>query len=273
MKSVKIGDVEIGGGAPLVLIAGPCVMEGDDLCLTVAGEVKEITGSLGIPFVFKASYDKANRSSPDSYRGPGIEEGLRVLAEVKRRYSLPVLVDVHSVDEVAPAAEVADVLQIPAFLCRQTDLVTRAARLSGAVNIKKGQFVAPWNMEGLIRKAERAGNRNILVTERGFSFGYNNLVNDMRSLVILRRFGYPVVFDATHSTQLPGGLGTSTGGERQYVFPLSRAAVATGCDGLYLEVHPDPDRALCDGPNQLPLGDLKELLECVMEIDAVVRNR
>lgn len=273
MRKVRVGDVEIGGGAPLVLIAGPCVMESAGLCFTVAGAVKEIAVSLGIPYIFKASYDKANRSSPGSFRGPGIEDGLRILAEVKRKCSLPVLVDVHSVEEVGPAAAVADVIQIPAFLCRQTDLVTEAAKLSKAVNIKKGQFVAPWNMEGLIRKAEKAGNRNIMVTERGFSFGYNNLVNDMRSLVIMRKFGYPVVFDATHSTQLPGGLGNATGGERQYVFPLSRAAVATGCDALFLEIHPDPEAALCDGPNQLPIGDLEELLECVMEIDKIVKSR
>ena len=272
MKSVKIGDIEIGGGAPLVLIAGPCVIESDELCFTVAAAVKEVAESLGMPYIFKTSYDKANRSGPDSFRGPGLEEGLRVLREVKSRFSLPVLVDVHRVSEVEAAAGVADVLQIPAFLCRQTDLVTEAARFAKAVNIKKGQFVAPWNMSGLIEKAERAGNRNIMVTERGFSFGYNNLVNDMRSLVIMRKLGYPVIFDATHSTQLPGGLGKATGGERQYVSPLSRAAVATGCDGLFLEVHPDPDAALCDGPNQLPIGDLKELLETVIEIDRIVKQ-
>lgn len=273
MRKVRVGDIEIGGGAPLVLIAGPCVIESDELCFTVAAAVKKVAESLGMPFIFKTSYDKANRSSHDSFRGPGLDEGLRIIGEVKRRFSIPVLVDVHGVSEVRPAAAVADVIQIPAFLCRQTDLMAEVAKLAKAVNIKKGQFVAPWNMEGLIRKAEAAGNRNILVTERGFSFGYNNLVNDMRSLVIMRKLGYPVVFDATHSTQLPGGLGTATGGERQYVFPLSRAAVATGCDGLFLEVHPDPDAALCDGPNQLPVGELKELLETVMEIDKIVKSR
>ena len=272
MKKIIVGGVEIGGGAPLALIAGPCVIEDEALTMTIAADLQAITEKLGIPLIFKASYDKANRTSVDSYRGPGLTRGLEVLQKVRRTFSIPVLSDVHRFEEIAPAADVLDVLQVPAFLCRQTDFVTEIARRAKAVNIKKGQFLAPWDIVHILSKLEQAGNKNILLTERGVSFGYNNLVVDFRSFPILRGTGYPVVFDATHSVQLPGAAGKASGGDRNMVPCLARAAVAAGIDALFFEVHPDPDRALCDGPNSLVLDSLPGLLATLMKIDATVRE-
>jgi 2-dehydro-3-deoxyphosphooctonate aldolase (KDO 8-P synthase) len=271
VKEILIGNVKIGGNRPLVLIAGPCAMESEILTLRCAERLMTLCNGLTTPLVFKASYDKANRTSGTSFRGPGLREGLRILAKVKESLGLPVLTDVHSVEEIAPVAEVADVLQIPAFLCRQTDLIEAAARSGRVVNIKKGQFLAPWDMENVVEKAHSAGSSRIILTERGASFGYNNLVSDMRSLPIMRRIGYPVVFDATHSVQLPGGLGGSSGGQREFVEYLSRAAVATGVDGIFLEVHEEPEKALCDGPNSIRLDDLPALLKKLKAIDAIVK--
>ncbi len=273
VREVSVGNVIFGGNRPLVLIAGPCAIENEDLTLRIAAYLKELTSSLGIGLVFKASYDKANRTSVDAFRGPGMEEGLRILGRVKREFELPVISDVHDISQVAPAAKVLDIIQIPAFLSRQTDLLVAAARTGKVVNVKKGQFLAPWDMKNAVGKIEAGGNRNILLTERGASFGYNNLVTDMRSLVIMRETGCPVIFDATHSVQLPGGAGTASGGQRQYVGALSRAAVATGIDGLFWEVHENPDQALCDGPNSLPLGDLPGMLRQMLAIDAIVKGR
>ena len=272
MKKIIVGGVEIGGGAPLALIAGPCVIEDEALTMTIAADLQAITEKLGIPLIFKASYDKANRTSVDSYRGPGLTLGLEVLQKVRRAFSIPVLSDVHRFEEIAPAADVLDVLQVPAFLCRQTDFVIEIARHAKAVNIKKGQFLAPWDIVHILSKLEQAGNKNILLTERGVSFGYNNLVVDFRSFPILRGTGYPVVFDATHSVQLPGAAGKASGGDRNMVPCLARAAVAAGIDALFFEVHPDPDRALCDGPNSLVLDSLPGLLATLMKIDATVRE-
>ncbi len=272
MKKIIVGGVEIGGGAPLALIAGPCVIEDEALTMTIAADLQAITEKLGIPLIFKASYDKANRTSVDSYRGPGLTRGLEVLQKVRRTFSIPVLSDVHRFEEIAPAADALDVLQVPAFLCRQTDFVIEIARHAKAVNIKKGQFLAPWDIVHILSKLEQAGNKNILLTERGVSFGYNNLVVDFRSFPILRGTGYPVVFDATHSVQLPGAAGKASGGDRNMVPCLARAAVAAGIDALFFEVHPDPDRALCDGPNSLVLDSLPGLLATLMKIDATVRE-
>lgn len=272
MKKIIVGGVEIGGGAPLALIAGPCVIEDEALTMTIAADLQAITEKLGIPLIFKASYDKANRTSVDSYRGPGLTLGLEVLQKVRRAFSIPVLSDVHRFEEIAPAADVLDVLQVPAFLCRQTDFVIEIARRAKAVNIKKGQFLAPWDVVHILSKLEQAGNENILLTERGVSFGYNNLVVDFRSFPILRGTGYPVVFDATHSVQLPGAAGKASGGDRNMVPCLARAAVAAGIDALFFEVHPDPDRALCDGPNSLVMDSLPGLLATLMKIDATVRE-
>ena len=259
--------------APLFLIAGPCVVESEQLQIDVAGQLKEICGALRIPFIFKSSYDKANRSSGASYRGPGMAEGLRVLAEVKRQIGVPVLTDVHTEDEIAEAAAVVDVLQTPAFLCRQTDFIQAVACAGRPVNIKKGQFLAPEDMLQVVAKAKAAsGADNILVCERGASFGYHNLVSDMRSLAIMRATGCPVVFDATHSVQLPGGQGTSSGGQREFVPVLARAAVAAGVAGVFMETHPNPEKALSDGPNAWPLGRMKALLETLKELDAAVKR-
>lgn len=262
-----MGRVRIGGGNPIALIAGPCVIESEHHAMDTAEKLKKITEDAGVPFIYKSSYDKANRTSLHSYRGPGIEAGLKILEKIKRELDLPVLSDVHSMEEVDPAAEVLDILQIPAFLCRQTDLLVKAARTGKPVNVKKGQFLAPWDMKNVVRKIEESGNNQILLTERGFMFGYNNLVVDMRSLVLLRELGYPVVFDATHSQQQPGGQGTSSGGQREMVAPLTRGAVAVGCDSLFLEIHPDPDNAPSDGPNMLELSRLPALLKQVKELD------
>ncbi len=272
-REVTVGSAVFGGGQPLVLIAGPCAIEDEALTLRIAEALKQLTADLGVGLVFKASYDKANRTSVSSFRGPGLTEGLRILAQVKQELDLPVISDVHDLSQVAPAAEVLDIIQIPAFLSRQTDLLVAAGETGRIVNVKKGQFLAPWDMRNAVDKIESTGNRQILLTERGASFGYNNLVTDMRSLVIMRETGCPVIFDATHSVQLPGGSGTSSGGQRQYVGALSRAAAATGIDGLFWEVHEDPDKALCDGPNSLPLEDVKGMLSEILAIDAIVKGR
>ncbi len=271
MHFVTIGSITIGEGHPLALIAGPCAIEGEHFMLDVAARLRDITAKAGIPFIFKSSYDKANRTSIRSYRGPGLNEGLAILQKIKETVGVPVLSDVHAVEEVEAAAKVLDILQIPAFLCRQTDLVVAAARTGKPVNVKKGQFLAPWDAKNIVEKVRSAGNEQTLLTERGVSFGYNNLVADMRSLVVMRSFGVPVVFDATHSVQLPGGAGTASAGEREFVPYLARAAVATGCDALFMEIHPDPDRAPSDGPNMLRLEDLPALLSQVIQIDRIVR--
>ena len=271
-REIRIKDMPLGGRNPLVLIAGPCVIEGLDLTLHVATALKEITASLSIPFIFKTSYDKANRSSLNSYRGPGLKKGLKVLQEVKEKLNIPVLSDVHRFEEIETAASVLDVIQIPAFLSRQTDFIIKVAETGRVVNIKKGQFMSPPEVKNVIDKVTSTGNHQMLVTERGFSFGYNNLVVDMCSLVILQKFGYPVVFDATHSVQLPGGLGSSSGGQREFITYLSRAAVATGIDALFIEVHPEPDNALCDGSNMLNLSIVPSLLKQVKLIDNMVKS-
>lgn len=270
VKTCSAGNVTFGGN-DLVLIAGLCVIENRGHTLKIAGEIGKIARELQMPFCFKASYDKANRSSIKSYRGPGIEEGLKILEQVKKELSVPVLTDVHCTNDVKRVAEVVDIIQIPAFLCRQTDLLLAAARSGRIVEVKKGQFLAPWDVKNIIEKLESAGCEKILLTERGTSFGYNNLVSDMRSLAIMRSCGYPVVFDATHSVQLPGGQGDRTGGQREFIAPLSRAAVAVGIDALFLEVHEEPSRALSDGPNSVPLAELSMLLSQLKEIDRCVR--
>jgi len=268
---VMIGSITLGEGHPLALIAGPCAIEGEGFMLDVAARLRDITAKAGVPFIFKSSYDKANRTSIHSYRGPGLERGLAILQKVKETVGVPVLSDVHAVEEVGPAAAVLDVLQVPAFLCRQTDLVVEIARTGKPVNVKKGQFLAPWDARNIVEKIRSTGNEAVLLTERGVSFGYNNLVADMRSLVVMRSFGVPVVFDATHSVQLPGGAGTASDGQREFVPYLARAAVATGCDALFMEIHPDPDHAPSDGPNMLRLEDLPTVLAQVIQIDRIVR--
>ena len=267
-RPVRIGPVAIGGSAGLALIAGPCVIESEELSLSVARALKEICGRLSMPLVFKASYDKANRSSVESFRGPGMEAGLRTLARVRAETGLPVLTDIHAVEQAASAATVVDAVQIPAFLCRQTDLLVAAGRAGKPVNLKKGQFAAPEDMAQAAAKVESAGNDQVFLTERGSSFGYHNLVVDMRSLAIMRGLGYPVVFDATHSVQLPAAQGCSSGGDRSFVPVLARAAVAAGVDAVFMEVHPDPDHALCDGPNSWPLDRLEALLRSLLAIHA-----
>jgi len=271
VKEIVVGNVKIGGKRPLVLIAGPCVIEDEKTTLRCAERLMTITNGVSVPLIFKASYDKANRTSLNSYRGPGIKEGLRILARVREELGVPVLSDVHSIEQIKPAAQVLDVIQIPAFLCRQTDLLVAAAESGRAVNIKKGQFLAPWDMENAVNKVIDAGNSRIILTERGVSFGYNNLVSDMRSLPIMRAMGYPVVFDATHSVQLPGGQGGASGGQREFIEYLARAAVAVGIDGVFLEVHEEPDKALCDGPNSVKLDDLPGLIKKLKAIDAIVK--
>lgn len=270
MHEIMVRNIRIGNHNPLVLIAGPCVIESQTLVLDTAKRIKDITTKLGIPYIFKSSFDKANRMSGDSFRGPGIKKGLEVLNKIKQLVKVPILSDVHCVKDMAEAAKVLDIIQIPAFLCRQTDIMLAAARTGKVVNIKKGQFLAPWDILPIIKKVESTGNKKILITERGVSFGYNNLVSDFRALQIMRGFGYPVIYDATHSIQVPGGKGTSSGGEREFVEGLSRGAVAFGCDGLFLEVHPDPDKAPCDGPNMINLKDLEKLLKQVKKIEAAL---
>jgi 2-dehydro-3-deoxyphosphooctonate aldolase (KDO 8-P synthase) len=272
MHPVTIGSITLGEGHPLALIGGPCAIESAGFMLDLATRLRDIAAKAGVPFIFKSSYDKANRTSIRSYRGPGLQAGLEILQKVKESVGVPVLSDVHAVEEVESASEVLDVLQIPAFLCRQTDLVVAAAQTGKPVNVKKGQFLAPWDAQNIVEKIRATGNEAVLLTERGVSFGYNNLVADMRSLVVLRAFGVPVVFDATHSVQLPGGAGTASSGQREFVPYLARAAVATGCDALFMEIHPDPDHAPSDGPNMLRLDDLPALLAQVTQIDRIVRN-
>ncbi|HOU65552.1 MAG TPA: 3-deoxy-8-phosphooctulonate synthase [Thermomonas sp.] len=269
---MKLCGFEVGLDRPLFLIAGPCVIESEQLQLDVAGQLKEITARLGINLIFKSSFDKANRTSIGSFRGPGMEEGLRVLAEVKRQLGVPVLTDVHEYTPMDEVASVVDVLQTPAFLVRQTDFITRVCATGKPVNIKKGQFLSPWDMKPVVEKAKSTGNSNIMVCERGASFGYNNLVSDMRSLAVMRDTGCPVVFDATHSVQLPGGQGSSSGGQREFVPVLARAAVAVGVAGVFMETHPDPSKALSDGPNAWPLGKMEALLETMLELDAITKR-
>ena len=270
-KEIHMGPIPAGGANPLVLIAGPCVIESEKHSLEVAEQLKRITSDARVPFVFKSSYDKANRSSIQSFRGPGLRDGLAILKKVKQELDIPVLSDVHKEEEIDPAAEVLDVLQIPAFLCRQTDLLVKAAKSGKTLNVKKGQFLAPWDMKNVVSKIEESGGESLLLTERGFMFGYNNMVVDMRSLVLMREFGWPIVFDATHSVQLPGGKGDKSDGQRELVPDLTRGAVGVGVDVLFMEVHPDPDNAPSDGPNMLKLKDLPELLEQVKSIDSLVR--
>ncbi len=260
--------VRIGPGAPLLLMAGPCVLESEGLAREVATELKAVCKRLGVTLVFKASFDKANRTSIHSFRGPGLDAGLRILARLRAELRLPIVSDIHEPAQAAPAAEVLDIIQIPAFLCRQTDLLLAAAATGKVVNVKKGQFLAPWDMRHAVAKLREAGCKGILLTERGASFGYNNLVVDMRSLEIMRSLGCPVVFDGTHSVQLPGGAGAASGGQREFIPLLTRAAMAAGIDGLFLEVHPDPEQALCDGPNSLPLAELEPLLQNLLRIRA-----
>ena len=269
---VRIGDIRVANHLPFVLLAGPCVIESEEFTLRAAESIADVARRVGVPLVFKSSFDKANRTSRDSFRGPGLEEGLRILERVKRDIGIPVITDVHEPAQVAAVAEVADVLQTPAFLCRQTDFIEAVARAGRPVNIKKGQFLAPWDMKHVLDKARAAGNEDIMLCERGASFGYNNLVADMRSLMVMREFGAPVVFDATHSVQQPGGLGGASGGNREFVPGLARAAVAVGVAALFMEVHPDPDHALSDGPNSLRLGDLEGLLGTLKRLDATVKE-
>ena len=270
---VDIGTFKVGQGQRPFLIAGPCVIENEQLVMDTAGQVAEITKALGIPYIFKSSFDKANRTSIKSFRGPGIKDGLAILKKVKDHCALPVLTDVHTEEQATEAGKIVDVLQIPAFLCRQTDLLIAAAQSEKVVNVKKGQFLSPSEMGNAVKKIEECGNRRILLTERGSSFGYNNLVVDMRSFPIMRNFGYPVVFDATHSVQLPGGGGTKSSGQREFVEPLACAAAGAGVDGFFMEVHPNPDEALSDGPNMVPLHRLKSLLERVMRICDAAKPR
>ncbi len=271
---MKLCGYDVGLDRPFFLIAGPCVIESEQLAFDSAGRLKEITQALGIPFIYKSSFDKANRSSVASFRGLGMEKGLEILAKVKKQIGVPVLTDVHDIPEIEPVAKVVDVLQTPAFLCRQTDFIQAAVAAGKPVNIKKGQFLAPHDMKNVVAKAVAAGGQDrIMVCERGASFGYNNLVSDMRALAIMRETGCPVVFDATHSVQLPGGQGTKSGGQREFVPVLARAAIATGVSGLFMETHPNPDQALSDGPNAWPLGRMQDLLETLMELDAAVKRR
>lgn len=252
--------------SPLLIIAGPCVIENEEITFHTAEKLKKICTKIGLPFIFKSSYDKANRTSVSSYRGPGFDKGLKILSDVRSKFSIPVISDVHSVDEVKHAVEVLDVLQIPAFLCRQTDLIIAASKTGKPVNIKKGQFLAPWDIKNIIDKFTSTGNQNLSITERGTSFGYNNLVVDFRTFPIMRSYGYPVIFDVTHSLQLPGGQGSCSGGQREFAEPLARAAVAVGVDGLFMEVHPEPDKALCDGPNMIKLDEVEKMLNTIKAI-------
>jgi 2-dehydro-3-deoxyphosphooctonate aldolase (KDO 8-P synthase) len=270
-REVEVGPVRIGGGRPLAFIAGPCVIESRDHALHHAEALRGITTRLGVPFIYKSSFDKANRTAVTAFRGPGLHDGLEILAAVKREVGVPVLTDVHEEVQVPPVAEVVDVLQTPAFLCRQTDFLLAVARAGKPVNVKKGQFQAPWDMGPVLEKMATTGNTRLLVTERGFSFGYNNLVADMRSLAVMTAFGYPVIYDAGHSVQLPGGQGTASGGQREFIRCLARAAVAVGVDAVFLEVHEDPDRALSDGPNSYRLDAVEDLLRELQRIDAVVK--
>jgi len=276
MNSVSIsrpgneGPIQVGPGHPFLLIAGPCVLESEELAREVAAALKEIAERLAVSLVFKSSFDKANRTSLDSYRGPGLAAGLKILADIRQDYNIPVISDIHETQQVEAASAVLDVLQIPAFLCRQTDLLLAAAGSGKAINLKKGQFVAPWDMANAVNKIRASGNKNLMLCERGFALGYNNLVVDMRALPVMRSLGCPVIFDATHSVQLPGGAGTSSGGQREFIPSLARAAVAAGLDGIFMEVHPRPGKALCDGPNTMPLDRVESLLKTLLKIHALV---
>jgi 2-dehydro-3-deoxyphosphooctonate aldolase (KDO 8-P synthase) len=269
---MKINDINVGGNNLPLIIAGPCVIENEDVTFYTAQKIKDICAAVGLPFIFKCSYDKANRTSVTSFRGPGIDKGLRILSDVKSRFNIPVISDVHSVEDVKTAAEVLDALQLPAFLCRQTDLIIAASKTGKPVNAKKGQFLAPWDVKNIIDKFISTGNQNLMITERGTSFGYNNLVVDFRGFPIMRSFGYPVIFDVTHSLQLPGGQGSCSGGQREFAEPLARAAVAAGVDGLFMEVHPEPDKALCDGPNMINLDAFLNLLKAVKSIHTALKE-
>jgi 2-dehydro-3-deoxyphosphooctonate aldolase (KDO 8-P synthase) len=273
MKQIDMGDFVIGDNAGFILIAGPCILEGEEAALDVARYLQKLTASLNIPYIFKASYDKANRTSINSYRGPGAKDGLATLKKIKEKTGIPVLSDVHRFEEIDAASQTLDVLQVPAFLCRQTDFITEIAKKARVINVKKGQFLSPGDVVNIIAKAEAVGNNNIMITERGTSFGYNNLVFDVRSLPIMRKMGYPVIFDATHAVQLPGGAGEKSGGERDMVPYLARAAVAAGVDGIFLEVHRNPEAALCDGANSLYLESLEELLTMLKQIDDLVKAK
>lgn len=270
---VKIGNLTVGGNGPLFLIAGPCVIENKEITLKVARFLKGLAQRVKIPIIFKSSYDKANRTSIDSFRGPGLNKGLEILKEVKADVGLPILSDIHRVSEIERAAEILDIIQIPAFLSRQTDLIMEAAKTNLPLNIKKGQFLSPWDMQQVVLKAVSRGNNSVLLTERGTSFGYNNLIVDMRSIFVMKNFGFPVVFDATHGVQLPGGQVKSSGGQREFVAPLARAAIAAGADGIFLEIHPEPDSALSDGPNTLPLEQVESLLVMLKEIHRIVGRK
>lgn len=265
-REINIASIKLGGNNPLLIIAGPCVIESEEIVFYTAEKLRETCRTIGLPLLFKSSYDKANRTSLSSFRGPGFEKGLRILSDVRSKFDIPIISDIHSVEEVNPASEVLDALQIPAFLCRQTDIILYASQTGKPVNVKKGQFLAPWDIKNIIEKFISTGNQNIFVTERGSSFGYNNLVVDFRGLPIMQSFGFPVIFDITHSLQLPGGQGTCSGGQREFALPLAKAAVAVGVDGLFMEVHPEPDRALCDGPNMIKLDDVDKILTIVKAI-------
>lgn len=269
MREITIGNIKAGGNNPPLIIAGPCVIENEEIIFHTAQRLKEICLLVGLPFVFKSSFDKANRTSVTSFRGPGIEKGLRLLAEVKSRVAVPVISDIHSIEQIRPAAEILDIIQIPAFLCRQTDLLVAASNTGKPVSVKKGQFLAPWDVQNIIGKFTSTGNEKLMLTERGTTFGYNNLVVDFRSFPIMRSFGYPVIFDVTHSLQLPGGQGGCSGGQREYAGTLARAAAAAGVDGFFMEVHPDPDIALCDGPNMIPLDEVEKLLRDIKKISSI----
>jgi 2-dehydro-3-deoxyphosphooctonate aldolase (KDO 8-P synthase) len=273
VRKITIGDAVVGGDAPPLIVAGPCVIESEEIAFETAQRLKEICSAAGFHFVFKSSYDKANRTSLKSFRGPKMERGLRILADVKAKFNVPIISDVHSFHEIKPASEILDALQIPAFLCRQTDLILAASETGKPVNIKKGQFLAPWDVKNIIEKFTSTGNHDLFISERGTTFGYNNLVVDFRGLPIMRSYGYPVIFDVTHSLQLPGGQGSSSGGQREFAEPLARAAVAMGVDGLFMEVHPEPERALCDGSNMIRLDNLSKMLTALKAIDGVVNQR
>jgi len=271
-REINIAGTKLGGNNPLFIIAGPCVIESEEIAFYTAERLKEVCRRVNLPLLFKSSYDKANRTSLSFFRGPGLEKGLRILFDVRNKFNIPVISDIHSVEEVKPASEVLDALQIPAFLCRQTDLILAASKTGKPVNIKKGQFLAPWDVKNIIEKFISTGNQNIFITERGTSFGYNNLVVDFRGLSIMRAFGYPVIFDVTHSLQLPGGQGQSSGGQKEFAEPLARAAVAVGADGIFMEVHLEPDKALCDGPNMIKIDEMEKILATVKAIDQLVNS-
>ncbi len=270
-REIHIANIKLGGANPLFIIAGPCVIESEDIVFSTAKRLKEISRSSGLPLLFKSSYDKANRTSLSSFRGPGLEKGLEILSHVKSKFDIPIISDVHSIEQIKPASEILDVLQIPAFLCRQTDLILTASQTGKPVNVKKGQFLAPSDIKNIIEKFISTGNQNVFITERGTSFGYNNLVVDFRSIPLMRSFGYPVIFDVTHSLQLPGGQGSCSGGQREFAEPLAKAAVAIGADGLFMEVHPDPEKALCDGPNMIKLEEVEGLLTKLKAVNALMK--